>query len=62
VVLKGGVVTGTWELDGSTARVSWFSEAGRPPKRALDQEVARLGGMAGRSLDVALAVDRRPTR
>jgi hypothetical protein len=47
VVLMGGVVAGTWELNGSTARVSWFREAGTPPKRSLGLEVSRLSRIMG---------------
>src|SRR5687768_5165999 len=28
VVVAGGVVTGTWELEGGQARIAWFEEAG----------------------------------
>jgi Winged helix DNA-binding domain len=52
VVVVGGVVVGTWELDGSTARVSWFAEAGRAPVRALGEEVGRIGQIVGRELTV----------
>jgi hypothetical protein len=58
VVLQGGVVAGTWELDGSTARVRWFDETGRPPKRALGSEVARWGRIVGRSLELGLVPDQ----
>jgi hypothetical protein len=50
VVIVGGVVCGTWELDGETARVAWFGEAGKPPKRALQAELARLSSILGRDL------------
>jgi hypothetical protein len=49
VVVVGGTVSGTWELDGDAIRIAWFGEAGRPPK-ALPTEVARLGGIVGREL------------
>ena len=29
VVVRGGVVAGTWELDGSALKVAWFPEAGK---------------------------------
>ena len=32
VVVAGGVVCGTWELDGDDVRVAWFAEAGKPPR------------------------------
>jgi hypothetical protein len=47
VVVRGGVVCGTWELDGHTVRVAWFAEAGRPPRNAIEEEVARLSSMLG---------------
>ncbi len=50
VVVGGGVVRGTWELDGSQVRVSWFGEAGRVPRSALKEEVARLSRIVGRDL------------
>jgi hypothetical protein len=53
VVVAGGVVSGTWSLDGRTVRVRWFQEAGDPPKGALETEVARLGSILG--------VDLQPT-
>ena len=42
VVVVGGVVCGTWELDGDNVRVAWFGEAGKPPRNALRAEVIRL--------------------
>ena len=50
VVLLGGVVRGTWELDGDAARIAWFREAGSPPHEALAAEVARLSSILDRSL------------
>jgi hypothetical protein len=49
-VVGGGVVRGTWELDGSQVRVSWFSEAGKVPRSVLNEEVARLSQIVGRDL------------
>ena len=54
VVVHGGVVAGTWELDESKVKVSWFSEAGRVPQRQLAGEVGRLGGILARSLDFTI--------
>ena len=42
VVVAGGVVTGTWELDGERVRIEWFREAGHPPTMALADEAGRL--------------------
>jgi hypothetical protein len=54
VVVAGGVVSGTWEVDGDELRVAWFSESGPVLRSALDTEVARLATILGR--DVRLAV------
>jgi hypothetical protein len=50
VVVVGGVVCGTWELDAEVARIVWFREAGKPPHGALKVEVARLSTILGREL------------
>jgi hypothetical protein len=55
LVVAGGVVRGTWRLDGGTVRVAWFAEAGRPPRRAIATEVDALGGVLGRELGVEVA-------
>lgn len=54
VVVAGGVVCGTWELDGDQVRVAWFAESGRLPRQALEAEVERLGSILGRDLRVGL--------
>jgi hypothetical protein len=50
VVVAGGVVRGTWELDGDRVRIDWFAELGRPPRTALKAEVTRLSSILGREL------------
>ena len=55
VVLVGGVVRGTWEVDGNTTRISWFAEGGRPP-RALRAEVERLSSILDRELQPEIRV------
>ena len=50
VVIVGGVVRGTWDVDGDHVRVAWFREAGTPPRRALRGEVTRLSSILGRDL------------
>jgi hypothetical protein len=50
VVVVGGVVCGTWELDGDRVSVDWFRETGRPPRTALRGEVARLSAILDRDL------------
>jgi hypothetical protein len=60
VALVGGVVSGTWERDGTTIRLAWFREAGAAPRKALRDEVARLSRIAGQEL--ALEVSRSERR
>ena len=50
VVVRGGVVSGTWQLDGDRVTVAWFREAGRRPTALLEAEVARLASTLGRDL------------
>ena len=50
VVVAGGVVCGTWELDGEGVRVDWFREAGKVPRKALKAEVERLSSILDRGL------------
>jgi hypothetical protein len=54
VVVAGGVVGGTWELDDRRARIAWFEEAGRLPRKALAQEVERLSVILDRRLSPEL--------
>lgn len=56
VVVAGGVVAGTWELDGDLARIAWFAEAGRPPRRALQAEVTRLSAILERDLGTSIVL------
>ena len=56
VVIAGGVVAGTWDVDRDTARITWFREAGRVPKKALGSEVARLSPLVGRDLGVEVSL------
>jgi hypothetical protein len=53
IVVSGGVVTGTWELDRDQVRVGWFREAGKVPKSALGGEVERLSSILERNLTLA---------
>jgi hypothetical protein len=57
IVVAGGTVKGTWELDGDHVRVGWFKEAGKPPRTQLQAEVERLSSILGRDLrsEVSLA-------
>jgi hypothetical protein len=56
VVVGGGVVCGTWELDDEHLRVAWFREAGRPPRAVLRAEVERLSSILGRGLRPVIGV------
>jgi hypothetical protein len=55
VVLAGGVVCGTWELDGEQVRVAWFREAGKAPRNALDAEITRLSSILDHDLRAAIS-------
>ena len=50
IVVAGGVVTGTWEIDDGRVRVGWFKEAGRPPRGRIGEEVSRLAAILDRDL------------
>jgi hypothetical protein len=50
VVISGGVVRGTWELDGEHVRVMWFAESGKPPRAALKKEIERVSSILDRDL------------
>ena len=50
IVVAGGVVAGTWELDGDAVGVAWFGEARKPRRGALEQEVKRLATIYDRPL------------
>ena len=54
VVVAGGVVSGTWELDGDRLLVTWFSEAGKPPRKALAAQVERIASILDRDLELAI--------
>lgn len=49
-----GVVTGTWRTRGAGLDISWFSEAGPPPRSPINTEVERLGGILQRDLRTTL--------
>jgi len=56
VVVAGGVVCGTWEMNGDRASVSWFGEAGRAPLKLLHKEVDRLSTILDSGLELSLEV------
>lgn len=46
----------SWERPSwQRARIAWFSEAGKPPRKALAAEVARLSSILDRDLAVAIS-------
>jgi hypothetical protein len=57
VVLRNGVVAGTWELDAETVRMTWFREAGTVPGPAVEAETARLGDILDRQLRLEIVTD-----
>jgi len=52
LVVVGGVVGGTWRLDGGRIAIDWFDEVRRPPRRTLLAAVDRLASVLGQDLDV----------
>lgn len=54
-VLAGGVVSGTWGTASDTLTVSWFGEAGDPPRDGIAAEAGRLAALLGRRLTVEIA-------
>jgi len=49
-------VFGTWELERDQVRIAWFKGAGRPPRNALEAEVARLSSILDRDLRAAMSL------
>jgi hypothetical protein len=56
VVVAGGVVCGTWELEADEVRVAWFREAGDPPRDALEAEAGRLSSILARDVRAAITL------
>jgi hypothetical protein len=52
-VVAAGRVCGTWSRPGDNLTVTWLDES-RRPRKAIDAEAARLGGMLGRELRLEL--------
>ena len=55
IVVAGGVVSGTWAVDRGTVRIAWFTEAGKPPTRALEAEVERWSSIHDRRLSMSIS-------
>jgi len=49
--------SGTWSATGDELAVSWFAEAGPPPRDALADEVARLATILGRPRKPVIRTD-----
>lgn len=54
LVVAGGVVSGIWTVRDDRLEVAWFSELGRVPRAALDQESARLSSFLDRALELSV--------
>ena len=54
LVIHGGVVSGTWRVQGDDVQVSWFDESGPAPVLALEREAQRLADLRGQQLDLTL--------
>jgi DNA glycosylase AlkZ-like len=54
VAIAGGVVCGTWKQERERIEVAWFREMGKPPRSALEDEVARLSSILGHPLSPAI--------
>jgi hypothetical protein len=50
IVVAGGSVKGTWDVDGERLHVDWFKESGKPPRGKLATEIERLSTILGREL------------
>jgi Winged helix DNA-binding domain len=61
VVVAGGVVRGTWTTDGEHVLLSWFTESGRVPRRALTAELDRLSSILDRPLRLEIATTAVPS-
>jgi hypothetical protein len=54
LVIRGGVMSGTWRVRGDDLGVAWFDEAGPAPVTALEREAQRLANLRGQQLKLAL--------
>jgi hypothetical protein len=54
ILVAGGRVAGTWQLDGDRLAVAWFPEAGDLPADKLQAEVDRLSSIVGRPLSLGV--------
>jgi hypothetical protein len=56
LVVAGGVVSGTWVAKGDELVVTWFADAGRLPRKALGEEIERLGIVLGRRRELKVGI------
>jgi hypothetical protein len=56
LVVVGGIVRGIWSLDANRVALEWFRESPKPVIGALEKEVARLGAILGRELQLHLSL------
>ena len=56
LVIAGGVLSGTWALDGDQVVVTWFTEALKSVAPGLPDEVARLATILDRPLGLTVEV------
>jgi len=56
IVVAGGSVKGTWEVDGERLRVAWFKESGKPPRTKLAAESERMSAILGRELQPEVTI------
>ena len=54
LVIVGGMLCGTWSLSEDRLAVDWFAESGKPPRKALAEEVARLAGILDRPVQPSI--------
>lgn len=54
LVLHAGVVAGTWKLATTHLAISWFNEAGSPPRAQIEAEAARLAQLLDADYDVTV--------
>ncbi len=54
LVVRRGVMTGTWRISGRDLTVSWFAEAGPAPTTALEAKARRLAETLARELELRL--------
>jgi hypothetical protein len=52
LVIRGGVVSGTWRVHRDEVEVSWFDARGPAPRPALEREAQRLADLRGHRLGV----------